>query len=91
MRSLTTLLTLTALVLPYGVWAQQAPKGPPPDPKTLIEQMDSNKDGKLERSEVKGPLLDDFDKIDLNEDGYLSLEELEKAPKPKGGPAQKDE
>ncbi len=91
MKSLMTLLTFVAFFLPFTVCAQQAPQGPPPDAKALIEQMDTNKDGKLERSEVKGPILDDFDKIDLNEDGFLTLEELKKAPKPKGGPPPKDE
>lgn len=44
--------------------------------------MDTNKEGKLAKSEVKGPLLEDFAKIDTDEDGFLSLTELEKAPKP---------
>jgi Ca2+-binding EF-hand superfamily protein len=40
-------------------------------------------DGKLSEKEAKGPLKRDFDKIDSNEDGFISKEELEKAPKPK--------
>lgn len=42
----------------------------------LFEQMDANKDGKLAKTEVKGPLLDMFSKIDTNDDGYLTKEEL---------------
>ena len=34
--------------------------------------------------ELKGPIKDDFAKIDTDEDGYITKEELEKAPKPKG-------
>ncbi len=44
--------------------------------------MDANNDGKLSESEVKGPLKKDFSKIDTNDDGFLTVEELEKAPKP---------
>ena len=68
--------------------AQDHPKKGPKKPPTFEElqkKMDTNKDGKLAKSEVKGPLLKDFDKIDLNKDGYLTKEELNKAPKRKGG------
>ena len=52
----------------------------------VMAQMDTNKDGKLSKSEVKGPLLNDFSKIDTNEDGFLSETELENAPKGKQRP-----
>ena len=48
----------------------------------LIEEMDANNDGKLSKSEVKGPLANDFSKIDNNNDGFLSKEELKNAPRP---------
>ncbi|MDN3666586.1 EF-hand domain-containing protein [Algibacter miyuki] len=48
----------------------------------LIEQMDANKDGKLAKSEVKGPLKNDFSKVDTDEDGFISEAEFENAPKP---------
>ena len=51
----------------------------------LMSKMDANKDGKLSKEEVKGPLSNDFDKIDTDGDGYLSLEELNSAPKPERG------
>ena len=38
--------------------------------------------------EVKGPLLTDFSKIDTNSDGFISVQELEKAPKPSGQRSQ---
>jgi Ca2+-binding EF-hand superfamily protein len=59
------------------------PEGGPPSIENLFKQMDADKDGKLSKAEVKGPLKEDFDQVDANEDGYLTKEELEKAPKPK--------
>lgn len=56
----------------------------PPTYAKLLEEMDANEDGKLEESEVKGPLKKDFSKIDTDEDGYISEKEFEDAPKPKG-------
>jgi len=46
--------------------------------------MDANEDGKLSEEELKGPLKDNFDKIDTDEDGFITEEEFDKAPKPKG-------
>jgi Ca2+-binding EF-hand superfamily protein len=57
-------------------------KKEPPTFSQLLEEMDANKDGKLAKSEVKGPLKNDFAKIDTDEDGYISEKELENAPKP---------
>ncbi|WP_107037770.1 YHYH protein [Brumimicrobium mesophilum] len=58
-----------------------------PSVHELINEFDSNKDGKLSESEVGGPLASDFQKIDADKDGFLSEKELELAPKPprKGG------
>ena len=58
------------------------PDGPPSIEK-LMEDLDADGDERLSEKEVKGPLKRDFAKLDLNEDGYLTKEELEKAPKPK--------
>ena len=53
--------------------------------------MDSNKDNKLSKKEVKGPLKDDFSKVDTNKDGFITKEELKKAPKPeRKGPPERD-
>ncbi len=60
----------------------QRQQGGQPSITQLLEQMDANNDGKLSESEVKGPLKNDFSKIDTNDDGYITKEELEKAPKP---------
>lgn len=42
----------------------------------LFEHMDSDNNGKLSKAEVKGPLAQDFSKIDTNNDTFLSKEEL---------------
>ena len=55
----------------------------PPSLEQLFKHLDKDQDGFISKTEVKGPLVRDCDKIDLNEDGLLSREELEKAPKPK--------
>ncbi|MDO5969708.1 EF-hand domain-containing protein [Flavivirga aquimarina] len=55
----------------------------PPTIEELFEMMDANEDDKLSLKEVKGPLKKDFSKIDTDEDGFLTKEELEKGPKPK--------
>ena len=65
-------------------------KGQPSFEK-LLEEMDANKDGKLSKSEVSGPLKDDFSKIDADSDGFITEAELKNAPKPErqggqGGP-----
>lgn len=49
-----------------------------PSATEIIKQMDANNDGKLSKSEAKGPLKEDFSKIDANNDGFISSEELEK-------------
>ena len=45
--------------------------------EALLKAMDGNKDNKLSKNEVKGPLGRDFDKIDANKDGFITQEELE--------------
>jgi len=47
----------------------------------LIDKMDSNQDGKISKSEAKGPLANDFSKVDTNNDGYITKDELDEAPK----------
>ena len=42
----------------------------------LLEFMDTDKNGKISESEAKGPLKNDFEKIDRNKDGYIDNTEL---------------
>ncbi len=56
----------------------------PPNFAQILKEMDSNKDGKLSKDEVKGPLKDGFAKIDLDKDGFISETEFSNAPKQKG-------
>ena len=42
----------------------------------LLKQFDTDNDGKISKKEAKGKLLEDFDKIDQNKDGYLDRTEL---------------
>jgi len=54
------------------------------EPTQMFKQMDTNKDNKISLEESKGPLKENFSKIDENNDGFISKKELEKLPKPKG-------
>jgi hypothetical protein len=49
-----------------------------PNLHQIFSEMDSNKDGKLSKIEVKGPLSRDFSKLDNNSDGFITKQELEK-------------
>jgi Ca2+-binding EF-hand superfamily protein len=55
----------------------------PPSFSELLEKMDENEDERLSEKEIKGPLREHFDTIDADEDGFITEEELKKAPKPK--------
>jgi len=68
-------------------------QGQQPSATDLISQMDANKDGKLSKDEVKGPLSQHFSKVDLDKDGFITKEELEKGQnqnrqRPQGGRPQ---
>lgn len=53
-----------------------------PSVDEIFEKMDANNDGKLSKSEVKGPLVQMFSVIDTNEDGFITKTELSEAPEP---------
>ena len=63
---------------------RQGERTGPPSTEEIFE-MDANNDGKLSKSEVKGPLQRDFSRIDSNSDGFITMTELENAPKPQRG------
>lgn len=52
---------------------------PPKDPPSF-SQLDENGDGVLSRDEVKGPLADDFDRLDVDHSGSLTKDELPAPP-----------
>lgn len=53
-----------------------------PTVEQLFAHMDSNKDNRLSKKEIKGPLVHHFDQVDANKDGFLTRQELKAAPKP---------
>lgn len=63
---------------------EQEPNGQRPSSAQIISELDSNEDGKLSQSEVKGPIAEDFTNIDSNNDGFLTIEELHKTEKNQG-------
>jgi Ca2+-binding EF-hand superfamily protein len=42
----------------------------------LIKELDTDKDGKISRTEAKGQLRKDFERIDVNKDGFIARQEL---------------
>lgn len=62
---------------------QKRERKEPPTYTQLLKDLDKNEDGKLSKAELKGPLKEDFDKIDTDKDGFISEKEFKKAPKPK--------
>ena len=69
----------------FGQSENRAGRQKPPTFSELLKKMDTNKDGKLSKEEIKGPLKKEFSKIDDNEDGFITEKEFEKAPRPKRG------
>ncbi len=64
-------------------------RGQRPDGKRdmakMFAEMDVNDDGRLAKLEVKGRLTENFEEIDKDGDGYITMEEIENAPKPPRG------
>jgi Ca2+-binding EF-hand superfamily protein len=69
----------------YGQNDKKQERKEPPTFAKLLKEMDANDDGKLSKKEIKGPLKNDFAKVDTDEDGFISEKEFEKAPKPEKG------
>jgi hypothetical protein len=59
------------------------PQGEKPKFADLLTKMDKDKNGKLSKSEIEGPLKNDFEKIDANKDGFITEAEFKKAGPPK--------
>lgn len=58
------------------------PNGGAPNPGKVMADLDLNKDNRISKEEARGPLKNDFDKLDQNNDGYLTLDELGDMPPP---------
>lgn len=56
--------------------ANQPPQGEPPS----FQELDKNGDSLLTKDELQGPLLDDFDRFDVDGSGSLSEDELPEPP-----------
>ncbi|WP_117881294.1 YHYH protein [Aureibaculum luteum] len=69
---------------------QPVGQGKRPSATQIVKQMDVNNDEKLSKEEVKGPLLEQFDQVDSDKDGFITKEELESADKDdKQGPGNR--
>ncbi len=68
-----------AVVMAATISPVQAKDDRPQPPS--FEQLDSNGDGQLSKGEVKGHLLQDFDKFDNDRSGTLTKSEIPEPPK----------
>jgi Ca2+-binding EF-hand superfamily protein len=50
--------------------------GRKPDFKNVLARVDTNNDGKISKSEAKGPLVNAFDKLDADGDGFITEKEF---------------
>jgi Ca2+-binding EF-hand superfamily protein len=68
----------------FGIEAGKAPTAPAKADieniekivSNLLKKFDTDMDGKISKKEAKGQLLQDFDRIDANKDGFLDRGEL---------------
>ena len=75
-------LTCLGVVQVFAQSGNRDSEKQPPSFSQLLKEMDANEDGKLAKDEIKGPLKNDFAKIDTDKDGFITEKELKKAPKP---------
>ena len=50
--------------------------GPKRNPEDIMKDLDANQDKSISEDEAKGPLKENFSKVDKNSDGLVSLDEL---------------
>lgn len=50
---------------------------PPKGGESAIDRLDADKDGKISRLEARGPLKENFNRIDNDNDGFVTFEELQ--------------
>lgn len=83
MKKLIIIGSMMLCLMNTQIFAQENPSVEQDNvkPEDVIKKLDENKDGKIAKSEAKGPLKKSFDKADKNKDGFITLNELKKAPK----------
>lgn len=91
MRKVISWAALALFVLGVTVAPVSAQDKPKPEPEAVFKKLDTNGDGKLDKTEFVGKKTGDaatkaetaFGKLDKNGDGSLSLEEFKAAGKKK--------
>lgn len=82
-KLLPIILTLLFLISCKSNQEKKGPQEPGnrPTAEQLFSEFDSNEDGQLSEDEVAGPIANDFKHIDSDQNGYLTLKELEQGAK----------
>src|SRR5690349_4037350 len=60
-----------------------------PDAKPFLDRFDANKDGAISKDEFRAPTMSNFEKLDKNKDGTLSLAEQQSAASAARAPTKK--
>ena len=61
-------------------------RGATPNPKMLLGRMDKDGDGKIAKSEAIGRMVERFDQMDADKDGFVTTKEIEAAFSRRGQP-----
>jgi hypothetical protein len=60
-----------------------------PEPADIMRHMDTNNDNQISKEEARGPLVEHFDHLDVDHNGFLTIEELKNAGPPQGQPGRR--
>ena len=60
-----------------------------PDAKPFLDRFDANKDGGISKDEFRAPTMTNFEKLDKDKDGTLSVAEQKATPTTSKAPAKK--
>ena len=77
--SIVLMPVMTAATLALFSVSSMANEQPPREPPSF-QELDRNGDNLLTKDELRGPLLDDFDRFDLDGSGSLTEEEVPAPP-----------
>ena len=78
-------MPIMAAALAFFSVSSMANEQPPREPPSF-QELDANGDNLLTKDELRGPLLDDFDRFDVDGSGSLTKEEV---PAPPSHPPQR--